>query len=85
MPEKGTFSGPLSGTIQAGFSAGRVEIITFDTSRKCQKLGFCREAIYLKACFEESEIGDVKNRQVLDFWIFRRPYPTILTETARNY
>ena len=57
MPEKGVFWAPLSGLILIACSAGRVEIVTFDDVRKVTFLGFCTEAIYLKACFVKSEIG----------------------------
>ena len=40
------------------------------------------EAIYLKACFVESEIQSIKKRSFLAFWEFRGRYPTLLTETA---
>ena len=68
MPESGLFQVPLSGTVRLGFSAGRVEIVTFGLWPKEQKLGFLTEAIYLKACFAESEIQHLKKRSFLAFW-----------------
>ena len=67
MPEKGVFQAPLSGRIQILGSAGRVEIVKMDQLGTCSFLGFRRVSFYLKARKAESEIGDVKNRQVLDF------------------
>ena len=37
----------------------RVEIVTFDLLTEVQNQGFLTEAIYLKASFAKSEIGDL--------------------------
>ena len=52
--------------------AGRVEIVRMDHARTCSFPGFWMVSFYLKACFAESEIGDLKNGQFLRFWEFRR-------------
>ena len=64
-------------------SAGRVEIVTFDHPRDGQKPGFLTVSFYLKASFVKSEIREVSFFRNWPISRFRRPYPTILTETAR--
>ena len=62
MPEKACFRAPVPGQIRIKVSAGRVEIVTFDESAFGRFPGFWRKAIYLKACFVESEIGARRKR-----------------------
>ena len=70
--------------VPASLVAGRVEIVVFGIPEDAGNPCFRADSFYLKACFTKSEIGAGRFCKNLPSWIFRRPYPTLLTKPARS-